>query len=50
MIRSGRYKYTHYVARADQQAKIARHGGRAEIVKKGTFRYSPPPGVEAAYF
>jgi hypothetical protein len=38
------------LAKADQQAKIAEHGGRETILKKGTFRYSPPPGVEATYF
>ena len=38
------------LARADQQAKIAQHGGREAILKKGTFRYSPPPGVAATYF
>jgi choline-sulfatase len=98
MIRSGRYKYIHYVglppmlfdlerdpeeridlgsdpelkpvvtqceaelrrivdpeamdrlARADQRAAIEKHGGREAILKKGHFRYSPPPGVEATYF
>jgi choline-sulfatase len=38
------------LARADQQARIARHGGKETILKKGTFRYSPPPGVAATYF
>jgi choline-sulfatase len=98
MIRSGRYKYIHYVglppmlfdlerdpleredlgrdpkhaevirqcearlravvnpeaadavARADQRAHIEKHGGVEAILKRGTFRYSPPPGVKASYF
>lgn len=29
---------------ADQEEKIARHGGREEILKRGDFGYSPPPG------
>jgi choline-sulfatase len=37
-------------ARADQRAQIAKHGGADAILKKGTFRYSPPPGVKAAYY
>ena len=37
-------------ARADQCAVIARHGGRDAILKRGTFRYSPPPGVQATYY
>ncbi len=37
-------------ARADQQAHIERNGGKEAILKKGTFRYSPPPGVKANYF
>ena len=37
-------------ARADQQACIARNGGKEAILKKGTFRYSPPPGAKAAYY
>ena len=37
------------LARADQQACIARNGGKEAILKKGTFRYSPPPGAKAAY-
>lgn len=37
-------------ARADQLAHIGKHGGREAILKRGTFRYSPPPGVKAAYF
>jgi choline-sulfatase len=38
------------IARADQQACIAKHGGKEAILKRGTFRYSPPPGVKAAYY
>jgi choline-sulfatase len=38
------------LARADQQACIARNGGKEAILKKGTFRYSPPPGAKAAYY
>ena len=38
------------LARADQEAQIAKHGGKEAILKKGTFRYSPPPGAKAAYF
>ncbi len=37
-------------ARADQKIVIEKHGGKDAILKKGTFRYSPPPGVKAAYF
>jgi choline-sulfatase len=37
-------------ARADQRAQIAKHGGVEAILKSGTFRYSPPPGVKAAYY
>jgi choline-sulfatase len=38
------------LARADQKAQIAKHGGVDAILKKGTFRYSPPPGVKATYY
>jgi choline-sulfatase len=38
------------LARADQRACIEKHGGKDAILKKGTFRYSPPPGVAARYF
>ena len=38
------------LARADQQAAIARHGGTEAILKLGTFRYSPPPGVQATFY
>ena len=37
-------------ARADQSVYIEKNGGRDAILKKGTFRYSPPPGVKAAYY
>jgi choline-sulfatase len=37
-------------ARADQRAHIEKHGGVDAILKRGTFRYSPPPGVKASYF
>ncbi|HYC48528.1 MAG TPA: sulfatase-like hydrolase/transferase [Burkholderiales bacterium] len=37
-------------ARADQRAHIEKHGGVDAIMKRGTFRYSPPPGVKAAYY
>jgi len=37
------------LAKSDQQAYIDRHGGKEAILKRGTFRYSPPPGVKAAY-
>ena len=38
------------LAKADQSAKIAEVGGKDAILKRGTFRYSPPPGSKAAYF
>ena len=38
------------LARADQQAAIEKHGGTDAILKRGTFRYSPPPGVKASYY
>ena len=38
------------LARADQQAHIEKHGGKEAILKRGTFRYSPPPGAKAAYY
>lgn len=37
-------------AKADQQAKIAAVGGKEAILKRGTFRYSPPPGAKATYY
>ncbi|OGA51278.1 MAG: sulfatase [Betaproteobacteria bacterium RIFCSPLOWO2_12_FULL_62_13] len=38
------------LAKADQQAHIEKHGGKEAILKRGTFRYSPPPGAKAAYY
>ncbi|HET9383580.1 MAG TPA: sulfatase-like hydrolase/transferase [Gemmatimonadales bacterium] len=38
------------LARADQRACIEKNGGKEAILKKGTFRYSPPPGVKATYY
>lgn len=38
------------VAMADQQAHIAKHGGKDAILKMGTFRYSPPPGAKASFY
>jgi choline-sulfatase len=38
------------LARADQRAMIERHGGTEAILKRGTFRYSPPPGVQATFY
>ena len=38
------------LAKADQAAKIAAVGGKEAILKRGTFRYSPPPGAKATYF
>lgn len=37
-------------ARADQRAHIEKHGGVNAILKRGTFRYSPPPGAKPAYY
>jgi choline-sulfatase len=37
-------------AMADQQAHIAKHGGKDAILKMGTFRYSPPPGAKASFY
>ena len=37
-------------AKADQTAKIDEVGGKDAILKRGTFRYSPPPGSKAAYY
>ena len=37
-------------ARADQRALIEHYGGKAAILARGTFRYSPPPGAAATYF
>jgi choline-sulfatase len=38
------------LAKADQKAMIDKFGGEDAILKRGTFRYSPPPGSKAAYF
>jgi choline-sulfatase len=38
------------LARADQRAHIEKHGGVDAIMKRGTFRYSPPPGAKASYY
>jgi choline-sulfatase len=38
------------LAKADQAEKIAEVGGKDAILKRGTFRYSPPPGVKASYY
>jgi choline-sulfatase len=38
------------LAHADQRAMIEKHGGTEAILKRGTFRYSPPPGVKASYY
>ena len=38
------------LARVDQHAMIEKHGGTDAILKRGTFRYSPPPGVKASYY
>ena len=38
------------LARADQQAHIEKNGGKEAILKRGHFRYSPPPGAKAAYY
>ena len=38
------------LAHADQAARIAEVGGKEAILKRGTFRYSPPPGAKAAYY
>ena len=38
------------LAKADQQAFIEKHGGKEAILKRGTFRYSPPPGAKASYY
>ena len=37
-------------ARTNQRACIEKNGGKEAILKKGTFRYSPPPGAKAAYY
>jgi choline-sulfatase len=37
-------------ARADQRMHIEKNGGKEAILKRGHFRYTPPPGAKAAYF
>ena len=36
-------------ARADQQARIAKHGGRDAILQRGDFGYSPAPGQKPEF-
>jgi hypothetical protein len=36
--------------RADQRMHIEKNGGKEAILKRGHFRYSPPPGAKAAYY
>ena len=38
------------LARADQKAVIEKFGGTQAILERGTFRYTPPPGVKPAYY
>lgn len=38
------------LARDDQRRHIEKFGGKEAILKRGTFRYSPPPGVKASYY
>ena len=38
------------LARADQQQMIEKHGGKDAILKRGHFRYSPPPGAKPAFY
>ncbi len=38
------------LAKTDQKAMIGKFGGEDAILKRGTFRYSPPPGAKAAYY
>jgi choline-sulfatase len=38
------------LAREDQRRHMEKHGGRDAILRRGTFRYSPPPGVKASYY
>lgn len=37
-------------AREDQHRYIEKHGGKDAILKRGHFRYSPPPGAKPAYY
>ncbi len=38
------------LAREDQRRYIEKFGGTEAILKRGTFRYSPPPGAKAEYY
>jgi choline-sulfatase len=38
------------LAREDQQRHMEKHGGKEAILKRGHFRYSPPPGAKASYY
>ncbi len=38
------------LARADQRSYIEKNGGKEAILKRGHFRYSPPPGAKATFF
>jgi choline-sulfatase len=38
------------IAREDQRRMIEKHGGAEAILKRGHFRYSPPPGAKAAFY
>lgn len=38
------------LAKADQKAVIEKFGGAEAILNRGTFRYTPPPGVKPAYY
>ena len=38
------------LARDDQRRYIEKFGGKDAILKRGTFRYSPPPGAKASYY
>lgn len=41
---------TNRKAHADQKAKIEAMGGKAALLRKGMFRFSPPPGAVAVMF
>jgi choline-sulfatase len=41
---------TDRLAKVDQTAKIAEVGGKEAIMNRGTFRYSPPPGLKPSYY
>jgi choline-sulfatase len=38
------------LARTDQRSYIEKNGGKEAILKRGHFRYSPPPGAKATFF